>query len=258
MKTYTRAALAAVLALSLGGSLASCNMSTNEDAERAMQEASEGPGGSERAGDEDLSYADMSEEDFAAKAAKTVEDFIQTNFDSSLVKTIERLPGEDKELLKRANTVANVEKLSDEEKDELFEVADKVYNVRHFIAGVDDMSDEDRGAVVVGLNHSLDGVWRFFGGHGAMEVTAHPEKAKVDSARTKVEFPMGSLEMHMHGIEASQQEPLAVVVDGGQLRIHGQYLIDIAHAAKDGMMTRTHSKNGVTTTEKEQMTLFEN
>ncbi len=258
MKTYTRAALAAVLALSLGGSLASCNMSTNEDAERAMQEASEGPGGSERAGDEDLSYADMSEEDFAAKAAKTVEDFIQTNFDSSLVKTIERLPGEDKELLKRANTVANVEKLSDEEKDELFEVADKVYNVRHFIAGVDDMSDEDRGAVVVGLNHSLDGVWRFFGGHGAMEVTAHPEKAKVDSARTKVEFPMGSLEMHMHGIEASQQEPLAVVVDGGQLRIHGQYLIDIAHEAKDGMMTRTHSKNGVTTTEKEQMTLFEN
>lgn len=161
MKTYTRAALAAVLALSLGGSLASCNMSTNEDAERAMQEASEGPGGSERAGDEDLSYADMSEEDFAAKAAKTVEDFIQTNFDSSLVKTIERLPGEDKDLLKRANTVANVEKLSDEEKDELFEVADKVYNVRHFIAGVDDMSDEDRGAVVVGLNHSLDGVWRF-------------------------------------------------------------------------------------------------
>lgn len=258
MKTYTRAALAAVLALSLGGSLASCNMSTNEDAERAMQEASEGPGGSERAGDEDLSYADMSEEDFAAKAAKTVEDFIQTNFDSSLVKTIERLPGEDKELLKRANTVANVEKLSNEEKDELFEVADKVYNVRHFIAGVDDMSDEDRGAVVVGLNHSLDGVWRFFGGHGAMEVTAHPEKAKVDSARTKVEFPMGSLEMHMHGIEASQQEPLAVVVDGGQLRIHGQYLIDIAHEAKDGMMTRTHSKNGVTTTEKEQMTLFEN
>lgn len=258
MKTYTRAALAAVLALSLGGSLASCNMSTNEDAERAMQEASEGPGGSERAGDEDLSYADMSEEDFAAKAAKTVEDFIQTNFDSSLVKTIERLPGEDKELLKRANTVANVEKLSDEEKDELFEVAEKVYNVRHFIAGVDDMSDEDRGAVVVGLNHSLDGVWRFFGGHGAMEVTAHPEKAKVDSARTKVEFPMGSLEMHMHGIEASQQEPLAVVVDGGQLRIHGQYLIDIAHEAKDGMMTRTHSKNGVTTTEKEQMTLFEN
>lgn len=258
MKTYTRAALAAVLALSLGGSLASCNMSTNEDAERAMQEASEGPGGSERAGDEDLSYADMSEEDFAAKAAKTVEDFIQTNFDSSLVKTIERLPGEDKELLKRANTVANVEKLSDEEKDELFEVADKVYNVRHFIAGVDDMGDEDRGAVVVGLNHSLDGVWRFFGGHGAMEVTAHPEKAKVDSARTKVEFPMGSLEMHMHGIEASQQEPLAVVVDGGQLRIHGQYLIDIAHEAKDGMMTRTHSKNGVTTTEKEQMTLFEN
>lgn len=258
MKTYTRAALAAVLALSLGGSLASCNMSTNEDAERAMQEASEGPGGSERAGDEDLSYADMSEEDFAAKAAKTVEDFIQTNFDSSLVKTIERLPGEDKELLKRANTVANVEKLSNEEKDELFEVAEKVYNVRHFIAGVDDMSDEDRGAVVVGLNHSLDGVWRFFGGHGAMEVTAHPEKAKVDSARTKVEFPMGSLEMHMHGIEASQQEPLAVVVDGGQLRIHGQYLIDIAHEAKDGMMTRTHSKNGVTTTEKEQMTLFEN
>lgn len=258
MKTYTRAALAAVLALSLGGSLASCNMSTNEDAERAMQEASEGSGGSEMAGDEDLSYADMSEEDFAAKAAKTVEEFIQTNFDSALVKTIERLPDEDKELLKRANTVANVEKLSNEEKDELFEVADKVYNVRHFIAGVDDMSDEDRGAVVVGLNYSLDGVWRFFGGHGAMEVKAHPEKAKVDSARTKVEFPMGSLEMHMHGIEASQQEPLAVVVDGGQLRIHGQYLIDIAHEAKDGTMTRTHSKNGVTTTEKEQMTLFEN
>lgn len=257
MKTYTRAALAAVLALSLGGSLASCNMSTNEDAERAMQEASEGPAGSERAGDEDLSYADMSEEDFAAKAAKTVEDFIQTNFDSSLVKTIERLPGEDKALLKRANTVANVEKLSDEEKDELFEVADKVYNVRHFIAGVDDMSDEDRGAVVVGLNHSLDGVWRFFGGHGAMEVTAHPEKAKVDSARTKVEFPMGSLEMHMHGIEASQQEPLAVVVDGGQLRIHGQYLIDMAHEVKDGTVTRTESKNGVTTTEQEKITLFE-
>ena len=210
------------------------------------------------AGDEDLSYADMSEEDFAAKAAKTVEEFIQTNFDSALVKTIERLPDEDKELLKRANTVANVEKLSNEEKDELFEVADKVYNVRHFIAGVDDMSDEDRGAVVVGLNYSLDGVWRFFGGHGAMEVKAHPEKAKVDSARTKVEFPMGSLEMHMHGIEASQQEPLAVVVDGGQLRIHGQYLIDIAHEAKHGTMTRTHSKNGVTTTEKEQMTLFEN
>lgn len=257
MKTYTRAALAAVLALSLGGSLASCNMSTNEDAEQAMQEASGGSGGSEMAGDEDLSYADMSEEDFAAKAAKTVEEFIQTNFDSALVKTIERLPDEDKELLKRANTVANVGKLSDEEKDELFEVADKVYNMRHFIAGVDDMSDEDRGAVVVGLNYSLDGVWRFFGGRGALKVKAHPEKAEVDSARTMVKFPVGSIDMDLHGIESKQKEPLAVVVDGGQLRIHGQYLIDMAHEVKDGTVTRTHSKNGVTTTEQEKITLFE-
>ena len=87
MKTYTRAALAAVLVAFLGGSLAACNMSTNEDAERAMQEASGASVAPEKAGDGDLSYADMSEEDFAAKAAKTVEEFIQTNFDSALVKT---------------------------------------------------------------------------------------------------------------------------------------------------------------------------
>lgn len=264
MKTYTRAALAAVLVLSLGGSLAACNMSTNEDAQRAMQEASEsskkaGDGESSTApdADEDLSYADMSEEDFASQAAQTVEEFIHTNFDPSTVKTIDKLPDEEKELLKRANTVANVGKLSDEEKEELVEVADKVYNMRHFIAGVDDMSDEDRGALIVGLNYNLDGIWRFFGGRGALKVKAHPEKAEVDSARTMVKFPVGSIDMDLSGIESGQKEPLAVVVDGGQLRIHGQYLIDMAHEVKDGTVTRTHSKNGVTTTEQEKITLFE-
>lgn len=184
MKDYTRRAVTLLLAFSLTGTLAACNMSTNEDAEKAMQEASE-------KADENFSYADMSEEDFAEKAAKTVEDFFNAVFDTSLVDTIDKLPDEEKRLLKRVNSVESFNDLSDEEKDTAIEAADKVYGFRDRVAGADDMSKEDTGALIVGINTTLDVLWRFTDGQGAMTAKPDPKKAEVDSGRTKVTFPVG-------------------------------------------------------------------
>ncbi|MGJ4071387.1 hypothetical protein ACN4DJ_09665 [Corynebacterium macclintockiae] len=250
MKDYTRRAVTLLLAFSLTGTLTACNMSTNEDAEKAMQEASE-------KADEDFSYADMSEEDFAEKAAKTVEDFFNAVFDTSLVDTIDKLPDEEKRLLKRVNSVESFNDLSDEEKDTAIEAADKVYGFRDRVAGADDMSKEDTGALIVGINTTLDVLWRFTDGQGAMTAKPDPKKAEVDSGRTKVTFPVGSVSIRLAMLPGNQEEPITVRVDGGQLRVDGQFLIEVGKEGGGGTMTRTRTENGVTTTEEEQVTLFE-
>lgn len=262
MNAYTRRSAAVLLALSLAGSVTACNMSTNEDAEQAVEKASEKAHGgdtatNENGAGEDLSYADMSKEDFAEQAAKAIDDCLKNTTDSSLVQAIDELSDEEKNLLKRVDSVEHYAELSDEEKDQVFETADKIYNMRHYFAGVDEMNTDDRGAFVVGLNFTLDAIWRFTAGKGGMSVTADLEKAEVDEGRTKATFPLGSLDMKMGGVPGNQGEPMTAVVEDGQLRVDGHYLIELGQEGRGGTVTKTHVENGVTTTEEATQRLFE-
>lgn len=268
--TNTKKKLAVALSLTTALSLTACNSDDDKPADAPKSETqnndnadssnnSDDDSDSSENSDSDLAVnSDASKDELRQKAAMSAEKLIAEIYDPSIV---DGMTESQKETLAKADSVKHYDAIPKDDREEIAQTAEEVYKMEDRFAGFDDLDEDDKTKMIVGLNMLTDTIKR--SGMPKMSASIDHTVSKVDSEDDGIEvtFQKMAVTLSVAGQEKSSEEDIKMILADGddQFRMDPDLILEYIDDDFDGpSKTRKSTKNGkevLNTTEK--VTLFD-
>lgn len=269
--TNTKKKLAVALSLTTALSLTACNSDDDKPADAPKSEKqqdnnadsnnnnSDDDSDSSDNSDSNLTVnSDASKDELRQKAAMSAEKLIAEIYDPSIV---DGMTESQKETLAKADSVKHYDAIPKDDREEIVQTAEEVYKMEERFAGFDDLDEDDKAKMIVGLNMLEDTIKR--SGMPKMSASIDHTVSKVDSGDDGIEvtFQKMAVKLTVAGQEKSSEEDIKMILADGddQFRMDPDLILEYIDDDFDGpSKTRKSTKNGkevLNTTEK--VTLFD-
>lgn len=268
--TNTKKKLAVALSLTTALSLTACNSDDDKpaDAPKSETQNNDNDGSNDNADDDsdssensdsDLTVnSDASKDELRQKAAKSAEKILAEIYDPNIV---DGMTESQKETLAKADSVKHYDAIPKDDREEIAQTAEEVYKMEERFAGFDDLDEDDKTKMIVGLNMLTDTIKR--SGMPKLSASIDHTVSKVDSEDDGIEvtFQKMAVKLTVAGQEKTSEEDVTMILADGddRFRMDPDLILEYIDDDFEGpSKTRKSTRNGkevLDTTEK--VTLFD-
>lgn len=269
--TNTKKKLAVALSVATALSLTACNSDDDKPADAPKTEQqqdnnsdsnddnSDDSSDSSENSDSDLTVnSDASKDELRQKAAKSAEKILAEIYDPSIV---DGMTESQRETLAKADSVKHYDAIPKDDREEIAQTAEEVYKMKDRFAGFDDLDEDDKTKMIVGLNMLTDTIKR--SGMPKLSASIDHTVSKVNSEDDGIEvtFQKMAVKLSVAGQEKTSEEDVTMILADGddQFRMDPDLILEYIDDNFEGpSKTRKSTKNGkevLNTTEK--VTLFD-
>ena len=168
----------------------------------------------------------LEDDEIKREAQEAIDRFFKIEYSPERLEDIKNLDEQDYELLQKIAKSDSFFALDDKDKEKVVKIADNVYKIQDVYAHTTTLSEEDLANLIVGLNSSIDLLFRS-GIQNTVEAEVDDSKAQISEDKLTVTFPKDSFMLNVDGQKNPSQDDVTVVFEGGTYKITPDTMIEM-------------------------------